>query len=60
MISLTLTEEIIETYGKLDYAIFYDKFETLNEEETYAMTLIGHPNKLGVTERRLISLQGNE
>ena len=58
LISLSLSEEVLATYNRIDYKIFFDEFEKLDEEETHALKLIGHPKQLGITTKTLIQLQG--
>ena len=58
LISLSLSEEVLGLYQRMDFQIYLKQFGELDEEEIHAMTLIGHPNKIGIFERKLIQCQG--
>lgn len=58
LISLSLSEEVLSIYNRVDYRVYLNKFQDLDEEEVYAMKLIGHPNKIGISEKQLIQHQG--
>ena len=60
LISLALSEEVLAMYHKIDYGIYLKQFGELDEEEIHAMSLIGHPNSIGIFERKLIQCQGIE
>ena len=56
LISLALSEEVIDLYNRLDFMVFFDEFEKLDDEETHALGLIGHPKERGIFKKTLIPL----
>ena len=56
LISLALSEEVIDLYNRVDFMVFFDEFEKLDDEETHALGLIGHPKERGIFKKTLIPL----